>query len=147
MYQSLRALAKDGARVTIGPAVAERDGAMRAVASHDTRGLEVEPLGDRARADALVARFIEERDVPTYTVDPGSAYVTVHEDEEGAARVVFVMNPTDEPIEAHVGLPDTVRELTLAWPARTEEETHVSRKVGGFEVYVGAREVRMLEVR
>ena len=148
VYEALRGLAARGVRVTVGPAVAERDGAMRPIGhAHDVAGLEIEPLGDRARADALVARFIEELDLPTHTIDPGDAFVSVHEDAAGAPRVVFVMNPTDEPVEAHVGLPDAVRELVPLWPARGPEEAHVARKVGGFEVHVGPREARALEVR
>jgi beta-galactosidase len=148
IYGALRALTTNRVRVTVGPSVSERDGAMRSVTpAHDTHGLEIEPLGDRARADALVARFIEELDLPTYPVDPPDAYVAVHEDEEGVPRVVFVMNPTDEPVEARVGLPESARELVPLWPTRADEESHMARKVGGFEVHVGAREVRMLEVR
>lgn len=138
VYDALGRLAKRGVRVTVGPAPAP---------GRAPSGFEVEPLGDRARADALVARFVEELDLPTVPVDPASAYVAVHEDADGKARVVFVMNPTAEPIEAHVGLPESARELGALWPARTDEERRViARKIAGFEVPVGAREVRMLEV-
>ena len=66
------------------------------VVPHDATGLELEPLLNAARADALVARRIEELGLPTYPVDGAEAYVAVHEDAVGAAKVVFVMNPTAE---------------------------------------------------
>ena len=54
--------------------------APRSRSPHDVRGLEVEPLDDPSRADALVARRIDELALPAYPVDVPDVHVTVHED-------------------------------------------------------------------
>ena len=82
--------------MTIGPRVPELDGvdAPAASARSTSTGFEIEPLDDVARADALVARRIDELGLPTWPIDPIDAHVAVHEDASGRRRVVFVMNPT-----------------------------------------------------
>lgn len=137
-YSSLRAASERGVRVTVGPTVAQRDGSMRAMPHpHDVRGLEVEALADVTRADVLVARRIEELTLPTYPVDPADAYVCVHEDEAGAPRVAFVMNPTTGPIVAKVALPG-VAQLEDALRGGV-----IVRTEGAFEIPIEARTVRM----
>lgn len=140
---SLRAASESGARVTIGPSLPQRDGSMRRMSKpHDTRGLELEPLEDLARADALVAKRIEELGLPTYPVDPQSTYVCVHEDDEGAPRVVMVMNPTAEEVVVKFAL---VGALCLE-DLLARDPTTIDRAGGGFELSVPARTVRMLSV-
>lgn len=144
LIAELRARAKRGVRVTLGPVVPTRDGSWRALASPaDVRGLEIEPLEDLARADALVAKRIEELALPTLAIDPESAFVTVHEDAAGRARVVFVMNPTAMPVVAKISIP-SVERLTalLGDDARIER---APRAVAGFDVTVPARTVRVFE--
>ena len=109
---------------------------------HDTRGLELEPLEDLARADALVAKRIEELGLPTYPVDPQSTYVCVHEDDEGTPRVVMVMNPTSEEVIAKFALSGALALEDLL----AREPTTIERAGGGFELSVPARTVRMLSV-
>jgi beta-galactosidase len=132
-FASLHKLVGSNVRVTIGPSV----GGLP-----DTSGLEIESLGDRARADALVAKRIDELMLPTYAVDPAGASVTVHEDASGKERVVFVLNPQDEPSSVKVGLPARIEGLTPIFPARGDDEP-ILRGVGGFEVPLGPREVRV----
>lgn len=132
-WASLQKLAKDGVRVTVGPSVGGQP---------DTTGLELESLGDRARADALVAKRIDELLLPTYAVDPSDAWVTVHEDSSGKERVVFVMNPQDEPATVKVGLPSRIEGLAPIFPARGDDQA-IERGVGGFQVPMGARDVRV----
>jgi beta-galactosidase len=140
-FASLRALRKDGIVVTIGPTVPDRDGSMRRMDTpHDARGLEVEPLDDVARADALVARRIEELSLPTYPVDPPDAYASVHEDASGAPRVVFLMNPTAADVLAKVSVPGAGKLVDLL------KGDTVVRAAGAFEVTVESRSVRMFEV-
>jgi beta-galactosidase len=140
-FASMRALRKQGLLVTIGPTVPDRDGSMRLMPSpHDARGLEVEPLHDVARADALVARRIEELALPTYPVDPPDAYACVHEDASGAPRVVFLLNPTGADVLAKVSLPSVHRLVDLL------NGDAVVRAGGAFEVTVESRSVRMFEV-
>jgi beta-galactosidase len=137
----LRKTSARGVKVTIGPHPPERDGAMRPVSPPlDVSGLELEPLDDLARADALVARRIEELALPTYPVDPADAYVCVHEDAAGAPRVVFAMNPTAANVVASCAIPG-VRTLVDALGDR-----RYARATGAFPIDVPARSVRMLVV-
>jgi beta-galactosidase len=140
----LRARARAGCHVTLGPVVPTRDGSWRPLPktnAADVRGLEIEPLEDVAHADVLVARRIEELLLPTFPVDPASVYVAVHEDEDGAARVVFLMNPTSEPLVAKVGIPAAQTLTSVLGEAAT-----FGRTAGGFVVTVPARTVRVLTV-
>lgn len=143
LMTSLRNAARDGAKVTIGPTVPDRDGNLRPMTSaHDARGLEIEPLDDLARADALVARRIEELGLPTYPVDRLDTYVTVHEDAAGVPRVAFVMNPTDADVTVRVGLPGAQSLVDLLEEGRAP----LTKSGGGFELVVPAKTVRMLGV-
>jgi beta-galactosidase len=153
---TLRRVAAAGARVTIGPRIPARDGAMRLLpAPYDTTGIDVEPLDDIARADVLVARRIEELSLPAYPVDPDDIYVSVHEDSKGP-RVVFVMNPTEATVVAKVALPASVTVLTdlidtshraisrSAPPSSRDQK--IARHGGGFSIELPSRTVRMFAV-
>src|SRR5690606_17165806 len=97
------------------------DGSMRSLdRPHDVRGLEVEALEDPARADALVARFIDTLRLPTFPCAPSTVYVTVHEDAEGVPRVAFVMNPEAEQVLATVGIGPQARALVDLLPHTRE---------------------------
>jgi len=136
----LRARAKAGCRVTLGPVIPTRDGSWRPlVHPPDVRGLDFEPLDDVSHADALVARRIEELGLPTFPIDPSDVHVAVHEDDAGVVRLVFLMNPTNEPLVAKVGVPGP---RTL--PSILGEPTTFTRSGGGFDVTVPARTVRIL---
>lgn len=137
----LRAAAKRGMKVTIGPRVPERDGSFRRLTTpYDVKGLEIEPLTDVARADALVARRIEELSLPTFTCDPPDVFVAVHDDASGTPRVVFVMNPTSEIRDAHVSVPG-VGSLVDAIPSSAGP---ITWETGGARVPLEPRSVRML---
>ena len=132
--------------VTIGPSVPRRDGAMRLLERpHDVTGLEVEPLDDPARADALVARYVEELDLPTFPVDPSSVFVSIHEDADGTPRVAFVMNPETEPVLATIGLGKRARALVDLLP-RGRDAVRIELEVGGFTVEVPGRTARMFAI-
>jgi beta-galactosidase len=135
----LHALREAGVVVTLGPRIPELDGAMRPLRRPvDITGLEMEPLDDMARADALVARRIDELALPTWPVDPVDAHVAVHEDEAGTPRVVFVMNPTGQ---------DVIARLSLAGVGALVDalgDGRAPRAAGAIEVSVPARHVRMM---
>jgi beta-galactosidase len=136
----LRGKVRAGCRVTLGPVTPTRDGSWRPLAhAADVRGLELEPLDELARADALVARRIEELSLPTYPVDPSDVHVAVHEDDAGAPRLVFLMNPMSEPRVAKVGIRGAVTLTSVLGESAT-----FSRSGGGFAVTVPARSVRVL---
>jgi beta-galactosidase len=141
----LRAAAKSGLRVTIGPRVPTRDGGMRPLpAPHDVTGLEVEPLDDGARAGELVAKRIEELGLPAFPVDPDEVKMTVHEDADGVPRVVFVMNPSTHDLVARVSVRDARTLVDLLTPERAD--ARVTKGIAGFEVSAPARTVRMFAV-
>lgn len=140
------ARARHGAEVTIGPSVPSRDGSMRELdRPHDVSGLDLEPLTDPARADALVAQYIEKLDLPTFPVDPPTVFVAVHEDEGGAPKVAFVMNPEPTAVLATVGLGADVRSIVDLLP-RTRDVTRIDTKPGGFVIELPARTVRMFAI-
>lgn len=146
----LRAAHDAGAKVTVGPAIPGRDGAMRALTTpHDAQGLELEPLLNASRADALVARRIEELALPTFLIDRSEAYVTVHEDAAGVPRVAFVMNPTQGDLVARVAI-EGARALVDLLPRgagrHAIHDSHITRTTGSFELTVPGRTVRMMAV-
>jgi beta-galactosidase len=139
----LRAVADSGVPVTIGPRVPLRDGSMRLLGDPpDVHGLAVEPLDDASAAVALVAKRIEELSLPTFPVDPADAFVTVHEDHTGAPRVLFVMNPTAGDLIAKVALRGARAIVDVLVP----DGARIARGIGGFEVSVPARTVRMFAI-
>jgi beta-galactosidase len=147
----LRAAKQAGAIVTVGPSIPERDGSMRRMSEpHDASGLEIEPLDDATRADALVARRIEQLGLPTFAVDPADAFLTVHEDSRGSAKVAFVMNPTPNELVASVAIRGAVA-LVDVLPLRREGrpslvDPRIARVAGSFEVPLDARSVRMFSI-
>jgi beta-galactosidase len=142
---SLRAVAKRGVPVTIGPRIPTRDGSMRVMeTAHDARGLELEALEDPSRADALVAKRIDELGLPAYPVDPPDVHVTVHEDASGTPRVALVMNPTAQTVLATVGL-GRARALVDLVP-RGRGPTRLEVQPGGFQVEVPSRTARMFAI-
>jgi hypothetical protein len=73
-------------------------------------------------------------------VDPLDVFVAVHEDEAGVARVVFVMNPTPNDVNARISLAG-VGALVDALG-----EERIARAGGAFDLSVPARTVRMMIV-
>ena len=146
-FTSLREAHERGILVTIGPRVPDRDGSMRLVAKpHDVRGLEVEALHEPSRADALVARRIDELGLPAYPVDVPDVHVTVHDDEEGVPRVAFVMNPTPKPVVATVGLGRTRVLVDLLPRPRAVSRIEPHAGTGAFVIEVPPRTVRMFSI-
>lgn len=151
VLETLREARARGVAVTIGPSVPQRDGSMRVLERpHDVRGLDVEPLDDPSRADARVARFVAQLGLPTFPSDPATAYVTVHEDEEGTPRVAFVMNPTHEAVLATVGLGASARAIVDLLP-RTRDAARIQPSTASgvgprFVVKMPARTARMFAI-
>ncbi len=150
LLSQLRAAQRNGAIVTVGPKIPDRDGSMRRMATpHDASLLELEPLDDATRADALVAKRIEALGLPTFAVNPDDAYVTVHEDVRGTAKVAFVMNPTPNDLVAKVALPGAVAlvdALRRRGGRASASDLRIVRVAGSFEVPLDARSVRMFAI-
>jgi beta-galactosidase len=139
---SLHTARQSGVPVTMGPRAPELDGSMRPLdRPADLSGFEIEPLDDAARADALVARRIDELGLPTWPVDPSSVHVTVHEDDHGTPRVVFLMNPSPGDMVSRISLTgiDGLVDAT--------GEGRFARTAGAFEVPLSARTARMMVVQ
>jgi beta-galactosidase len=152
LLTQLRAVRAEGAIVTVGPEIPDRDGSMRRLATPlDVSGLELEPLHDATRADALVARRIEELGLPTFAIDPADAFLTVHEDKSGVPRVAFVMNPTPLEVVAKVAI-GRAAALTDVLPLGRSSGRpayagqRVERVAGAFEVPLYPRTVRMFRI-
>ena len=148
LVESLQAVRAQGVIVTMGPRVPELDGNMQPLERPvDVAGIEIEPLDDFARADVLVARRIDQLELPTWPTDPIDAHVTVHEDAAGVPRVVFVMNPTAEDLVVHVSLAGISALVDALEPAvGAAARPRIARDRGAFEVRVPARVVRMMTV-
>ena len=97
LVDSLHAAHARGVVVTIGPRAPELDGSMRPLRRPlDVEGFEIEPLDDLARADALVAKRIDELRLPTWPDRLRRTCTSPCTRTRRAPRVVFVMNPTGE---------------------------------------------------
>jgi beta-galactosidase len=141
----LRRVHERGLPVTIGPHAPSRDGSLRELREpYDVRGLEIEPLEDPSRADAIVARRIDDLRLPAYPVDHPEVHVAVHEDENGVPRVAFVMNPTSQNLSVTVGL-GKAHELVDLLP-RGRAQARIEVQPGGFFVEIPARTVRMFAI-
>ncbi len=77
--------------------------------------------------------------LPTWACDPDGIFATVHEDATGRARVVFLLNPGDGDVLAHVHLG---AEVARAVDVLDEAVFTLDR--GGLEVRMMPRTVRML---
>jgi beta-galactosidase len=108
LLQELVRAADEGTKVTLGPRFPERDQALRRLPAHpDTGKIHVIETDDfsPAEADLLVGRAIDELGLPTIACDPGNVTATIHEDEGGLPRAVFVINPSDVDCVARVSVP------------------------------------------
>ena len=147
LFRVLAQEAEGGALVTLGPREPLRDGALRTLPEpFDLARLRGQhqsiPLvlaDEPGAADDAVSRAILALPLPTYACDPEGIYATVHEDAEGRARVLFVINAGDTDVVARVsiGIP-TGRAVDVLDDAAFEARR------GAFEVRMKPRTVRML---
>jgi beta-galactosidase len=146
LIAELRGAKKRGCEVTIGPDIPTRDGNMRPLDEPlDVKGLELEPLDDLPRIDALVSRRIEELSLPTFTASHKDVFVTVHADEAGAMRAAFVMNPTSGPLTAQVSIRGA-QKLTDLVTRDTKAQKIVTPAQGSFAITLPPRTVRFFAV-
>ena len=150
LFRRLEEAAAAGARITLGPRELAFDGTYRPLAepldlarlrgswaSADAVPVLVED--DPAAADAAVSRAVADLGLPTWACDPDGIFATVHEDATGRARVVFLVNPGDGDVVAHVHLGvDAVRAVDVL------DEAVFDVKRGALEVRLTPRTVRML---
>ncbi|MFO0666884.1 MAG: beta-galactosidase [Polyangiaceae bacterium] len=140
--EQLRDIAARGVDVTVGPQVPLRDGSMRLLEEPlSTEGLSVEPLHDRAGIEKMVAHYIEKHELATYSVEPDSVQVTVHEDQNGTPRLVFVMNPTDAATVGKISLPGASRFVDVL-----SDNVRIARSHGSFHVELPPKTVRIFVI-
>jgi beta-galactosidase len=100
-FDALRMRRAQGVHITVGPSLPLRDGSMRPLATPpDPTGLELVPLDDRTHIERLVAHRIEELGLGAHSVSPEQIFLSVHEGADGQAKLVFVMNPTAQKVQA-----------------------------------------------
>lgn len=136
LIEALREARGRGVRVTLGPRPLTRDGSLRPLEVD----LDVELVhgSDPAAADEAVARALEALELPRYPSDPDGIYATVHENDAGEARVVFVINPSDVDHVARVTIG-----VDAAWrDALDGDETR--SEAGVLELRVRPKTVRMM---
>ncbi|HEU4404033.1 MAG TPA: beta-galactosidase [Polyangiaceae bacterium] len=144
----LDALAREGAWVTLGPRPPERDGSMRRLPAPPDLGRLRVVRGERgafgpsrAAVDREVSRAIEALSLPTYACTPEGVHVTAFEDEAGALRAAFVLNPGPDDLVARVVLPGVAGATDLLEGASFEAEG------GLLEVRMPPRRVRFFRLR
>jgi beta-galactosidase len=105
-WTKLRGAAKAGSAVYVGPLEPSVDDRGRRFEPARSPGITVIPAGQEGWADALCATWIEAHGAKRpYPVSPAPMKAVSHEDDEGT-RVLFVVNPSSEPGDAEVRLPE-----------------------------------------
>jgi beta-galactosidase len=130
--------------LSVGPRPPERDGSMRPSRAR-LPNIESSPVPamlplDPAALRAAVGTALGRLEVATLQAEPRSVHTTMHHDKDGHARVLFVINASEEPVEAVAHAPGArgARDaLTLERVLVTGE--HVVLPVPAFSV-------RMLEL-
>jgi beta-galactosidase len=133
-----------GVQVTFGPHAPRFDATFRALerAPDRLRAGSVPALVpfDEAAIGQTVLRAKKALDLPTVGVEPDTAFATLHVDRRGRPRVLFVINPTDREVVARVDAGGTARATDLI------DGLTVRASVGTFQIGLGARTTRMLEL-
>lgn len=128
-----------GIRISMGPQPRRWDGRLRPLAEDVLEAAEIELIEGSSAAvvGAAVSRAVEELGLSTHPCEPDGIYATLHEDEEGEVRVVFVINPTEQDVGARVALGVEARWRDLLGEGETTSAQ------GVLEVRVRPRSVRM----
>ncbi|MBK8937394.1 MAG: beta-galactosidase [Polyangiaceae bacterium] len=146
-HERLCAAASSGTLVTVGPRSPELGGARRALSEpldlarlrspHDD--LPVLCKADPGDVERLVARAIEAFDLPAYGIDPDGVFATLHEDERGAPKVLFLINPSESDCGARVVVGGGVSHATDVLKDQSYEVVD-----GALDIRVKPKTVRML---
>jgi beta-galactosidase len=147
LFRRLEQQAQAGTLITLGPREPLFDGAFRPFAQPLDPARLKSPhhslplvLSDApADADDIVARAIVDLKLPTFACDPDGVFVTVHEDESGRPRVLFILNPHDSDVIAKVGIGITEGNAVDV----LNDATFEARR-GTFDVRMQPHTVRML---
>jgi beta-galactosidase len=154
LFRRLERASQKGTIVTLGPRAPMLDGALRPLQEPlDPRRLlgtrELLPAviaDDPAAVDAAVARMIDALGLPTYACDPEGVFATVHEDDAGRPRVLFVLNPGQRDVLARVSFAPKAQAIGAQPLAALDplEETRFELRHDSLEVRMRPGTVRML---
>jgi beta-galactosidase len=102
-----------GKAVSVGPRAPERDGhfvptSARLPAVQHPKAPLVLPRGPSTLSE-LVRTALHELDVPRLAANPGVVRTTLHVDSNGKPRSLFVINPSEHTVQAHVSAPRSAR--------------------------------------
>jgi beta-galactosidase len=136
LLSMLEAFAADGGRVSFGPCAPSRGPSLREVP------VPVFPYGvlTEEGLDEAISRTIEELGLRRLRVTPAQVHATVHEDDDGRARVVFLINAGEADLEASLSLPG---QGTVTDACTLEE---LDWREGRLIATVHARTVRMIRL-
>ncbi|HEY4105497.1 MAG TPA: beta-galactosidase [Polyangiaceae bacterium] len=133
-----------GAAISMGPLRAERDAVYRPLAEPfalpsipgvpDLFELDEDAL--RAAVRAAKAKF----DLPSFECSPDNAFISVHRDETGAARVAFVLNPSSRAFSAEIAIDGISRAVDAL------DGTEYRARLRALELPLDAHSARMLEL-
>ena len=143
LAQRLADAAAAGTRVSLGPRPRRWDGSLRPLAEDVLEGAGIELIEGSSAAvvGAAVSRAVEALSLPTYPCEPEGVHATVHTDDAGVTKVVFVINPTGDHVGARVALG-----VDAEWRDLLGEGGTTS-SAGVLEVAIRPRSVRMLSRR
>jgi beta-galactosidase len=156
LFARLEEAAQAGVAISVGPRAPTLDGSLRQLSAPldaarlaGDRGVPLVVDLDPAAADAAVARAVEALALPTLACDPDSVFATVHEDDDGAPRVLFLLNPTDTDLVASVTVQSPAGAGVVASARDALDDTTFGARSGAegqalFEVRIKPRTVRML---
>jgi beta-galactosidase len=99
-----------------------------------------------------VARAIDDLALPTLACDPDGVFATVHEDDAGVPRVLFLMNPGAADVVARVTVISPQGVSAVAQARDVIDDQDVTARAAGegralVEARMKPRTVRMLALR
>jgi beta-galactosidase len=142
LAQRLADAAAAGTRVSLGPARRLWDGHLRPLDGDVLEAATVEFIDgvSAASVSAAVGRAIAALDLPTHPCEPDGVHATLHEDDAGEVKVVFVVNAGTQDVVARVALG-----IDAEWrDVLEDDDVRTTSRLGVLELRVRPHRVRML---
>lgn len=139
LWEQLSTAAERGAKLTLGPRQPRFDEGFELL-GHDLLGEHHNLLQgcDPSRVDAAVGQAVDQLQLTAYGSDPEPIQITIFEDEQRVARVLFVLNPSDTSLSARIGLG-----IDAQFEDAFEQHQYQTSE-GVLDVLMKPRSVRML---
>jgi beta-galactosidase len=133
-----------GCAVSIGPYRAERDAIYRPLAQPfvvpELAGVPDLLSLDEGTLRAAVRSAKSALELPSFDCAPDTAFVTVHRDDAGQARVAFLLNPSAHGVRAELSLPGITRAVDAL------DGSEFRARVRSLDVPLPPRATRMLQL-